>query len=138
MVVSLASVLREPVVKKDGGDPSVKASSSRPRSLRLILAAGLLVACALALFSLGGRDRTKAYNEGWNYVVHFFKSGGFVGHSTTPTINCDSSAAAAWPASDGTRSNANYQKYLDWARGCDDALSWISSGGLNGLQIPFN
>jgi hypothetical protein len=123
----------------DLGDLHVTKTSIRSRSIRRLLAAVTLAAGGLALLTFGGGGRSQAYKEGWDYVVKSLKSGSTVGQAAAPFVDCEAGAAAKWPGtlSYGMQSAANYQKYSEWDQGCNDALNWVNSNGLNGLQIPY-
>ena len=105
---------------------------------RPLLAAVLVVACVVMFLTLGGGAKSKEYKQGWNYVVQLVKSGNSVGQSGAPSVICDAAAAAIWPSTYGVRTDANYRKYSDWTQGCNDALTQFDSGGMSGLQVPFN
>lgn len=123
----------------DLGDLHVTKTSNRFRSIWRLLAAVTFVASGVALLAFGGGGRTKAYKEGWDYVVKSIKSGSTVGQAAAPFVDCAAGAAAKWPGtmSYGRQSAANYQKYSNWDQGCNDALNWVNSSGLNGLQMPY-
>lgn len=113
--------------------------SNRLKLVGRLVAAAVIVVSALALLTFRGGGKSQAYKEGWDYVVKSVKSGTTVGQGSAPFVDCQGAAAAKWPGtySYGFQSNANYQKFTDWNQGCSDALTWIDSSGLNGLQIKY-
>jgi len=117
----------------DTSELPVTKASQRPKSILRLVAALALVAGALAIFSAVG-GKSKQYDEGWNYAVTSLKSGSNTGPTGAPYVDCAAAAGALWPSSYGIRSSANYQKYNDWTQGCSDALTWVKTSGLNGLQ----
>lgn len=113
--------------------------SNRFRTIGRLLAAVAFVAGALALLTFHDGGRSKAYNEGWDYVAKSVRSGSNVGQTGASFVDCDAAAAAAWHVtfSYGMQSPANHQNYSEWDQGCHDAVNWVQTSGLNGLQIPY-
>lgn len=103
------------------------------------LAVAVLLAVVLVAFTLHAGQKPKEYKLGWNYVFQAVKSGSSLNQAGTPLIDCSSAADSVFRTtfSYGMQSPSSYQKYSDWNQGCGDAMKWIQSNGLNGLQAPI-
>lgn len=108
------------------------------RAVRFLLVGALFFTSGVALSACGATHRPLAYVHGWKYALRYVASSahGSLSSGEAGAV-CDAGAQAAWPIGGVSTSNATYHNYLEWAQGCDDAMSKLAASGSGGLSVPL-